>query len=183
MSQFILLAATASGAGPVEQIARTFGANWPALISNIISFTIVALLLKKFAFGPIQKVLQERSTRIEEGLANAEKIKSELAGAQNKARELINQASQQGTKMIEEARIAAAAENERSRQQAVTDAQDILAKARTASETELVRMKAELRKEVTRLVVETSAKVTAEVLTLDQKQRLADDTNRLLANN
>ncbi len=85
--------------------------------------------------------------------------------------------------MIEEARAAMAAENERGRQQAVADAQDILAKARMAGETELVRLKSELRKEVTRLVVETSAKVTADVLTVDQKTRLADETNRLLANN
>lgn len=183
MSQFLLFAAAAAEPGAVEQIALTFGANWPALISNIISFTLMALLLKKFAFGPIQAMLQERSARIEEGLANAEKIKAELAGAQNKAREIINQASAQGTKMIEEARAAMAAENERGRQQAVADAQDILAKARMAGETELVRLKSELRKEVTRLVVETSAKVTAEVLTVEQKTRLADDTNRLLANN
>lgn len=178
-----LLLAAAASSGPIEQVATTFGANWPALISNFISFLLVALLLKKFAFGPIQKVLQERSQRIEQGLADAEKIKAELAGAQAKAKEIINEASAKGTKLVEEARAAAAAENEKARQQAITDAQDILAKARAAGDAELARMKAELRKEVTRLVVETSAKVTADVLTVDQKQRLADDTNRLLANN
>ena len=71
-----------------------------------------------------------------------------------------------------EARAAVAAESEKSRQQAISDAQDILAKAKSAGESELARMKAELRKEVTRLVVETSAKVTADVLTVDQKKRL-----------
>jgi len=179
MTSLLVLAA----AGPVEQIATTFGANWPALISNIISFVLVALLLKKFAFGPIQKVLKERAEKIEQGLANADRIKAELAGAEAKAREVIGQAGAQATRMIEEARAAAAAEAERSRQQAITDAQDILAKAKVAGDNELARMKAELRKEVTRLVVETSAKVTADVLTVDQKKRLADDANRLLANN
>ncbi|HAB18660.1 MAG TPA: F0F1 ATP synthase subunit B [Verrucomicrobiota bacterium] len=183
MSSLLFFAATASSPGAVEQIAKTFGANWPALISNFISFLIVALVLKKFAYGPVQKLLLERRARIEEGLANAEKTKAELANAQSKAQEILNQASQLGTKMIEEARAAAAAENEKSRQQAITDAQDILAKAKVASEAELARMKVELRREVTRLVVETSAKVTANVLTPDQKQRLADDTNRQLANN
>lgn len=183
MSQYLLLAATASEGGTVQQIAHTFGANWPALISNIISFTVVALLLKVYAFGPIRQVLQKRTALIEESLANAEKIKGELAKAQSKAGEIISQASQEGTRLIEEARAAAAAETEKSRQQAVTDAQDILAKAQAAGEAELTRLKAELRKEVTRLVVETSARVTANVLTTEQKQRLADDTNQMLANN
>ena len=75
MTSLLVLAA----AGPVEQIATTFGANWPALISNIISFVLVALLLKKFAFGPIQKVLKERAEKIEQGLANAERIKRDGA--------------------------------------------------------------------------------------------------------
>lgn len=180
MSSLFVLAAAS---GPVEQIATTFGANWPALISNIISFVLVALLLKKFAFGPIQKVLKERAEKIEQGLANAERIKAELAGAEAKAREVILQAGAQATRMIEEARSAATAEAEKSRQQAIADAQDILAKAKAAGDNEVARMKAELRKEVTRLVVETSAKVTADVLTVDQKKRLADDANRLLANN
>ena len=181
MSQSLFLAA--ADAGPVTQIAHTFGANWPALISNIISFTIVALLLKKFAFKPIQQVLQERTQRIEKGLSDAARIKSELAAAETKAREIVLQASEQCNRMIEEARAPLAAETERTRQQAVADAQDILEKARQASEAELRRMKAELRKEMTRLIVETSGKVTSNVLTVDQKQRLADETNQLLANN
>ncbi len=179
MSSILVLAA----AGPVEQIATTFGANWPALISNMISFVLVTLLLKKFAFGPIQKVLKERAEKIEQGLANAERIKVELAGAQTKAHDFVSQAGVQATRMIEEARTAATSEAEKTRQLAITDAQTLIAKAKDANENELARMKAELRKEFTRLVVETSAKVTADVLTVDQKKRLADDANRLLANN
>ena len=51
-------------------------------------------------------------------------------------------------------------------------------KAREAAEADHARMLAELRREVGRLVVETTAKVTGKVLTLEDQQRLAEETSR-----
>ena len=180
MNSFVLLAADAPG-NPIVEIANQFGVTWPLLISQIVLFVIVAVALKKFAYGPILKVLEERRHKIAEGLANADKIKQELATAQAKAQEILNQASTQGAKMIEEARAAAAKVQEVETQKAIAAANDIVAKARQASEAELVRMKAELRREVGRLVVSTTAKVTGKVLTPEDQQRLTEETNRQLA--
>lgn len=180
MHQTLFLAA--SGIGDIA--ARTgeqFGFNTSLFISQVVSFCIVAFLLQRFAYKPILKVLDERRQKIAEGLANAEKIKHELANAQVKAQEVINQAGAQANKIIEEARNAAARVTELEMQKAVTAAQDIVAKARQASEAELARMKTELRREVGRLVVATTAKVTGKILTPEDQQRLADETNRQVA--
>ncbi|HTI73268.1 MAG TPA: F0F1 ATP synthase subunit B [Candidatus Limnocylindria bacterium] len=178
MNSFILLAAAD---GPVEQISKTFGANIPALVANAISFVLVGLVIKLWVVGPVQKMLEERRTRIQEGLANAEKSRVELANAQTKVQELLNQAATQSNKIIEEARAAAAKISETEAQKAVTQAQDIIAKARQANEAELVRMKEELRREVGRLVVQATTKVTGKILTLDDQKRLAEEANRQLA--
>ena len=182
MNSFVLLAAAGPGE-KIGEIAQQFGVTWQLLISQIILFVIVAVALKRFAYAPILKVLEERRTKIADGLASAEKMKVELANAQAKTQELLTQASTQANKIIEEARAAAAKISEQETQRAVAAAADIIAKARQANDAELVRMKADLRKEVTRLVVDISAKVTGGVLSVEQKQRLADDTNKQLANN
>lgn len=173
----------AAGGNPIGEIAQQFGVTWQLLISQIILFVIVALALKKFAYGPILKVLEERRNKIAESLANAEQIKKDLANAQAKAQEILTQASTQANKAIEEARAAAAKVQETETQKAIAMANDIITKARQASEAELARMKAELRKEVGRLVVATSAKVTGGILTAEQQTRLAEDTNKQLAAN
>ena len=162
---------------------KQFGFQWQLFISQVISFAVVCFLLQRFAYKPILKVLEERRQKIAEGLANADKIKQELASAQAKAQEILTQAGAQGNKMIEEARASAAKVLEVESQKAIATANDIIAKARQASEAELVRMKSELRKEVGRLVVATSAKVTGNILTADQQTRLAEDTNKQLAAN
>jgi F-type H+-transporting ATPase subunit b len=164
-----------------QDVATTFGLDWQHFAAQCISFGIVAFLLHRYAYKPILAVLEERKKRIEESLNNAEKIKQELAGAQAKAREVMVQAGQEAGKMIEEARAAAAKVQEQETQKAIATAQSIVEKAQQAAQAEHARMLAELRREVGRLVVETTAKITGKVLTLDDQQRLADETNKELA--
>lgn len=165
----------------VKSTGEQFGFQTQLFISQVVSFCIVAFALHRWAYKPILTVLEERRHKIAEGLANAEKIKQELATAQAKAQDILNQAGAQGAKMIEEARAAAAKVQEVETQKAIAAANDIVAKARQASEAELARMKAELRREVGRLVVSTTAKVAGKVLSPEDQQRLTEETNRQLA--
>jgi F-type H+-transporting ATPase subunit b len=66
----------------METIAQQFGVNWPSFIAQVILFVIVYFVLRKYAFGPIVTMLEERRRRIEEGQINAERIKKQLAEAQ-----------------------------------------------------------------------------------------------------
>ena len=179
MNQFLFLAE--AGENPVAQVARTFGVDWPHLIAQIISFSIVCILLYKFAYKRVLAMLEERRQKIAEGLANAEKIKAELAKAETQRQEIIAQANTQANKLIEEARAAAARVQEKETQKAIAAAESIIAKAREAAAADHARMLAELRREVGRLVVQTTATVTGKILTPDDQRRLAEETAKQVA--
>jgi len=168
-------------AGMIGDTAREFGVDWPHLIAQIISFAIVALLLQRFAYKPVIDMLEERRKRIAEGLANAEKIKSELARAEAQRQEILGQANTQATRLIEEARAAAAKVQEAETQKAIAAAEQIIAKAREAAAQDHARMLAELRKEVGRLVVQTTATVTGKILTPEDQRRLAEETAKQIS--
>jgi F-type H+-transporting ATPase subunit b len=170
-------------ANAATDIAQQFGWDWPHFLAQCISFIIVALALYKFAYKPILTVLEARRNQIAESLANAEKIKQELASAQAKSQEILTQANTQANKFIEEARQSAAKVLEQETQKAIATGNEIITKARQAGEAEIVRMKVELRREVGRLVVATATQVTGKILTPDDQQRLAEDTTRQLAAN
>ncbi len=161
--------------------AETFGLDWPHFIAQVISFTIVAALLFKFAYKPILNVLEERRQRISEGLANADKIKAELARTEAMQREVLEKANTQATKLIEEARAAAARVQEQETQKAIAQAEQIISKAREATTLERQRMLVELKREVAALVVQTTAVVSGKVLTADDQQRLTEETRRQIA--
>jgi F-type H+-transporting ATPase subunit b len=162
----------------VKEIANTFGVDWSHLIAQIISFSIVCALLYFFAYKRVLAMLEERRQRIAEGLANAEKIKAELAKAESQRLEILSQANTQATKLIEEARAAAAKVQEVETQKAVAAAEQIIAKAREAAAADHARMLAELKREVGRLVVQTTATVTGKILTSEDQRRLAEETAR-----
>ncbi len=180
MNQFMVLA-QGGGAGPVEQIARTFGVDTAHLIAQIISFVIVCIFLYFLAYKRVLAMLEERRQRIAEGLANAEKIKAELARAEAQRLEIISQANAQAARLIEEARQAAARVQEQETQKAIAAAEQIIAKAREAAAQDHARMLAELKREVGRLVVQTTATVTGKVLTAEDQRRLAEETARQVA--
>jgi len=96
-------------------------------------------------------------------------------------REVLEKANIQATKLIEEARAAAARVQEQETQKAIAQAEQIIAKAQEASSLEHARMLAELKREVAALVVKTTAAVTGKILTDQDQQRLADETRRQLA--
>ena len=181
MMNGLVLLAQAGGGGQVQEIARNFGVDGPHLIAQIISFGIVCVLLHRFAYRPVLAMLESRREEIAQGLANAEKIKAELARTEVQRQEAMAQANAQATRLIEEARAAAARVQEQETQKAIAAAKDIVEKARQATEAEHARMLTELRREVGRLVVQTTAAVTGKVLTPEDQRRLAEETAKVVA--
>lgn len=176
----LLLFAEGESGGQIEQIARTFGVDWPHLIAQIISFSIVCFLLYLFAYKPILRMLTERRQLIAQGLANSEKIKAELAKTEAQRLEVMSEATAQAARFIEEARGSAARLRQQETQKAIAAAEQIVARAREAAAQDHTRMLAQLKQEVGRLVVHTTAAVTGKILTAEDQRRIAEETAREL---
>jgi F-type H+-transporting ATPase subunit b len=177
-----LLVATSGGfSETLRDTAATFGWEPRLFFSQVISFVIVALLLRRFAYKPILAVLEERRRTIEEGLINAEKIKKELAEAEKRYQEIVAKANGEAQKMIDEARESAAHLAERKQQEAIGAAGQIIEKARESAALEHERTMEKLKHELGRLVVDTTAKVTGKVLTADDQRRLQEEAARQVA--
>jgi F-type H+-transporting ATPase subunit b len=156
------------------------GIDWRILITQLISFSFVFFILWRFAYKPIFTMLQLRREKIAEGLANAEKIKAQLAKTEADRQAVLAQAGETADKMIEEARAAAARVREVETQKAIAAAEQIVIKARDAAAQDRARILAELKHKVGRLVVQTTATVTGKILTPEDQRRLAEETERQL---
>jgi F-type H+-transporting ATPase subunit b len=171
----------AEGAGQIEQIASTFGVDWTHLGAQIVSFGIVCGILYLLAYKPILQMLEARRQQIASGLANAEKIKAELARIEASRMEVLAKAEAEGKQLIEEARAAAARVHAEETRKASAAAEQIVLRGREAADRDRARMLAELKHEVGRLVVQTTATVTGKILTPEDHRRLAEETARQLA--
>jgi F-type H+-transporting ATPase subunit b len=165
----------------MNETLNMLGIHWTKLIIQLVNFSIVLLVLWKFAYKPVFKILDERKAKIADGLAGADKIKAELAKTEADRVKTLTEASETANKMIADAREAAARVRETETQKAIAAAEQIVTKAHEVAAQERAQMLAQLKREVGQLVVKTTATVTGKVLNSDDQRRLADETQKQLA--
>jgi F-type H+-transporting ATPase subunit b len=158
----------------VNEIAQTFNVTWPLFISQCVSFLIVAFLLKRFAFTPVQNMLEQRRARIAAGEEKLKDIERQLAETERTAADTLAKANEEAVRLIEEATHGASALSEKSAQEALAQAQHILSKAESAAKADRERLHLELKREFGRLVASTTSQVTGKVLTAEDQRRIND---------
>lgn len=167
---------TAELAAVGENLKKQFGLHGQLLFSQVIGFLVFAFLLKKFAFGPIQEMLDQRKMRIAEGEEKLKRIEKQLAESEKTTAAAIAKANDEAVRLINEAKEGAHAFSEQKAQEAIAQAQNILAKAEAAAKADRDRLTSELKREFGRLVAATTAQVTGKVLTNEDQQRINEET-------
>jgi len=163
------------------EILNQFGVQWPKFLAQVILFLIVYLVLAKFAFKPVVNMLEERRARIEKAERDVEEMKERIAEAEHKYQEILEKANAEAQKLVNQAKESGDALAERKKQEAILEAERIVARAQEAMELEHDKMSSELRRDLGRLVVDTTAKVTGKVLTPEDQKRISEEAARQAA--
>ena len=150
------------------------------MIWTIVCFLIALWVLKRFAFGPIQKMIDDRRERIRRSLEDAEEAREEARRLLEEHRSLIGQARGEAEQILAEARRVADAQRERVKEETEADRQRRLDETRRQIEAETQRALGAIRTEVAELTVVAASKVTGKVLDDADHRRLIDDAIREL---
>jgi F-type H+-transporting ATPase subunit b len=145
------------------------------MIWTLISFGLVFLVLRRIAFGPIQKVIDERRDRIRRSLQEADNARDEAKRLLEEHRALIGQARGQAEEILSEARRVADAQRERVRQETEADRQRRMEETRRQIDAETQRALGEIRRQVAELALVAAAKVTAGALDAQSHRKLIDE--------
>jgi len=167
---------TIIAAGKVDVLVEKFGLAWPKFIAQVIIFWIVFMILKKYAFGPILGMLEQRRQRIADGEAKLEKISRDAAEASKNSQAIIDKAEADAARVVKEADEAAKALQDRRQQDAVASANSIIAKAREAAQLEQEQLMSQLKREFGRMVSDATSRVTGKVLNTDDQSRINQET-------
>ena len=146
----------------MEEILGKIGFDWHVALANLVNCLIIFFILKKFAFGPIQKILRERRATIEKGIAdakeNAEKMKAttvEYEATLQKARAEANAIFDKTKKDAETKRAEILA-------QAQAEMAASIEQGKKVIEAEKNKMLADAKNELASLVVSATEKVLQE---------------------
>src|SRR5438270_9920999 len=145
------------------------------MIWTIVCFLITLFVLKRYAFGPIQKMIDDRRERIRQSIEEAERARAEARRLLEEHRSLIGQARSDAEQILTEARRVADAQRERVKEETEADRQRRLEETRRQIEAETQRALAQIRSEVADLTIVAASKVTGKVLDDDYHRRLIED--------
>ena len=144
------------------------------LIAQVLVFFGLVWFTMKFVWPPIAKALDERADKIAEGLAAAERGKSDFEQAEKKVAELLTDGRSQVAEMVANAEKRAAQIVEDAKVQAASEAARISAQAKADVEQEINRAREALREQVAALAVKgAEAILRLEVHEAQQAQMLS----------
>jgi F-type H+-transporting ATPase subunit b len=145
------------------------------MIWTIVCFGITFFVLRKYAFGPIQQLIDARREKIEQAIAEADNARQEARKLLEEHKQLIGQAKSEAEEILSEARRVGDAQRERVRQETEEDRQRRLDETRRQIEQATTQALGQIREEVGKLSLLAAEKITRKSLTGADQQRLIDE--------
>jgi F-type H+-transporting ATPase subunit b len=175
-----LLAIGGIGSGGAIALAATEPAasglqiNLFWIIVSALNFIVLLVILSIFALGPIQRLLEERRSRIEQGLKDAEEARRARESAEAERLATLQEARREANEIL--ARAQKVAQETRDADIAATKAELERLRERAAAEIEAEKHRAlaEVRAEVADLALRAASKVVGETLTGERERRLVE---------
>ncbi len=137
---------------------------------SLVAFVVVALVLKKFAWGPILGMVNERETKIANSIAAAEKIQGEMAALKSDNERLLNEAREERSAMLKDAKTMKEKIIDDAKGQAQNEASKIIQDAKLQINNQKNAALMEVKNEIGKLVVEVSEKILQQELAKDAVQ-------------
>ena len=144
------------------------------MIWTIICFLIALYVLKRYAFGPIQKTIDERRDRIRRALDEADEARSEARHLLEEHKKLIGQARGEAEEILSEARQVGQAMQARVKEETEADRQRRMDETKRQIDAETRRALEQIRAEVAELSLVAAEKGTRKSLDDSDLRRLID---------
>ena len=145
------------------------------MIWTIVCFLITLYVLKRYAFGPIQRTIDERRERIRQAIDEADKAREEARRLLEEHRALIGRAKSDAEEILADARKVGEASVRRMREETEADRQRRLEETRRQIEAETRRGLEQIRAEVAELSLLAATKVTRKALDDEDHRRLIEE--------
>jgi F-type H+-transporting ATPase subunit b len=145
------------------------------MIWTIVCFLATFFVLKKFAFGRVQALIDERRERIAQAIDEADNARAEARGLLEEHKKLIGQAKSESEDILSEARRIAESQRERVKAETEEDRQRRLEETRRQIEQATTQALGQIRDEVGKLSLLAAEKITRKSLTGADQQRLIDE--------
>jgi F-type H+-transporting ATPase subunit b len=159
----------------IGEAAGHGGLNTGDIVFQLIMFLVLMALLKKFAWGPLMGIMQQREDHIAGEITAAEKSRTEANNILEEQKKLLKEARLEAQTMIENSKKQGSEQREEIITTARLEAERLKESAKREIETQKEQAVAALQKQVASLSVLIASKVIEKELSADDQQKLIND--------
>jgi F-type H+-transporting ATPase subunit b len=145
------------------------------MIWTIVCFLLALFVLKRYAFGPIQAMLDKRQETIQDSIKGAEDARDEAQKLLEQHKQLIGEARGEAEAILAEARKTGASMEQRMKDETETERQRRLEETRKEIAAETTRAVAQIRAEVADLTLEAASRVVGKTLDAERDRELISE--------
>ncbi len=156
------------------EIIKEFGIQPILLAAQVVNFIILLLILRKFLYKPILKVLEARKQKIAESLKNAEEIEKRLQEITEKEIEALQKSARQAEQIIKEASVQGAGIIDDSKKKAEQLLEQASEDAKDLVKQEKEKLMREVKENLSDIVVLALQKITGKTITPSDQKRLIE---------
>ncbi|PJE58217.1 MAG: ATP synthase F0 subunit B [Candidatus Portnoybacteria bacterium CG10_big_fil_rev_8_21_14_0_10_36_7] len=156
----------------MNELLATFNIDIKLLIAQLVNFTIVLLVLYKFAYKPILKILNDRTEKIEQGLKDAKNAKIKMTDVVEKEKEILSHAKIEAQKIISDAEDTVTKNHEEQKIKAKQEISKIIQEAKNQIAVEKEQIITEAKKEVAEIAVLIAEKILDERIDGQKDQKI-----------
>lgn len=158
----------------MDELIKTFHIDWKLILAQLVNFGIVLFVLKKYAYGPVLKMMQERTEKIEKGMADAENAGKKILEIAEKEKEVLIEARKQAQEIVTKAEEIAKKNKEEMISEAKSQAEKILSDSAKKIEQEKNQMMQEVKGQIAELVIAATGKVIGEKMDSEKDKTIID---------
>lgn len=158
----------------------TLGIDGGIFVAQLVNFLVVLLVLWKFAYKPIMKMLDQRSERIEKSMKDAEHVEKRVAALEDERKQVVTEARVEAAKVMETARTDAEAMKTEMVEKAKREVERVVVNGKAQLKADQEAMMREARKELAAIAVAAAKKILADGVDEKKSASLAEEVVRKL---
>lgn len=160
------------------ELLQNLGINGKLVLAQVVNFFILFYVLKKFAYGPVLKMLEDRSKKIEKGMKDAEASTKKLVEIEEKEKEVLTNARKEAQEIIKKSEEQAIKNKEAILLEAKNQSDMMIKRAQEKIEEEKNKIMAEVKSEVAGLVMLATEKIVGEKANSESDKKIIEEVIR-----
>jgi F-type H+-transporting ATPase subunit b len=156
-----------------NSLLGTLGINGKLFLAQLFNFSVVLIVMWKWVYTPLLKMMEKRSKEIADGLKNAELAQAHLAEAETEKQRIVDEAKGASHVLLEETRAKAEAIRQEKMSLAKKEIEQVVDEAKDRIKAEKQAAFDALKNEIANLVTMTAEKVAQGIDESGQRQLIA----------